>query len=217
MARPANCTRVVLSGALPGNEIWTTGFWMVNTGITSNAEAAALALVIAGTLNASDSSGAMRITIDHTFALGASWQRVNVYHYATGGNIATYAGEYDLPSPVVNTSSPTAPNQVSLVLSLRTNFSGRQNRGRMYLPATGITYASGGQISPSLAQTLTDGWATAFTDINASDAGKIVVVSAAGSAAHQVSLLKMDTKLDIQRRRSNRQTVNGVGQTTVTL
>lgn len=80
----------------------------------------------------------------------------------------------------------------------------------MYLPVSGVgSMTTDGQLSGSVVDSITDGWATGFSDINASSAGTIVVMSNAASATTDVSAVTMDTRFDIQRRRANRQIVRG--------
>lgn len=197
--------KIVLAGTAPGGEIWETGFWMSATGVHDEATAAAQAEVVAGTLNSTDSSGAMRITAATIWTAQFMWTKVTCYAY-TGGTTAAYVGEYTLPSPRAGSvGSAPHPNQVALVLTLRTGASGRRNRGRMYLPASGAPTAANAQMVFGDISTLTTAWATAFTDINASDAGKIIVLSRTGGTFRQVSSVDSDTRLDVQRRRANRQ------------
>lgn len=217
VSKPANVTRMVLTGALPGGEIWSTGFWMIDTGVSSNGEASAQAEVITFTLNSSDASGAMRIVAANLWNNQVKWLKTLCYHYVAGGTSADFSGEWVLPTPRVGGLTNGLPNQCAAVLSLRTDLSGRRNRGRMYLPAQGAALQVDGQLQDTVAAAVADGWALAFTDINASDAGKIVVMSAVGSTATQVSLVRMDSRLDVQRSRANKQSVDSVANATVTL
>lgn len=206
-----------MSGTMVGGEEWSTGFWMSGTGVSSEETAAALALIITGTLNATDSSGAMQISASLLWTPDIKWTKTTVYAYTSGGTIASFVGEYILPSPRAGGLGVKGPNQVALVLSLRTGFPGRRNRGRMYLPACALSLSGDGEASQSDLDTLTTAWQTGFNDINASDTGKIVVVSAAAGAFHQVSSVSMDSRMDIQRRRAKQQSISRTSVRTVTL
>lgn len=207
MAIPAGVVKVVLSGTMPGGEIWESGFWMSDTGVTSEAEANALALVIEGTLTASDNSGAVRITAGLLWTAQTTFTTVTTYVY-TGGSAAAFVGEFTRPTPLPGTSGNAPhPNQVALVLSLRTGASGRSQRGRMYLPASGASTEATAQLQRADLVSLVNAWATAFSDINSSSAGKVVVVSRVRGAYRQITQLICDSRLDIQRRRANQQAI----------
>lgn len=208
MPIPAGVCRIVLYGTFGTGDIWETGFWMDDTGVTDSATATALALTIGGTLNSADASGAMRVTAANLLDDFSVWIGVRVYVYVTPGPKSTAIGEYVLPTPRVGGKVISKPNQVALCMTLRTALAGRRHRGRMYLPATGVDIdTQDGQVSQANLNTVLTSWVTAFSDINDSDAGRIVVVSTQGSAATPVSSLTIDSKLDIQRRRANRETI----------
>lgn len=209
MGIPAGANRIVLRGVMPGGEIFETGFWMTGTGVASEATANALAEIIAGTLNSSDASGAMRISSVALWKASVSWTEVRVYAY-NGGTAAAWIGSFILtPARTGTSSGAVLSNQTSMCLSLRTGLAGRRNRGRMYLPVNGLALDLDGQWTVAQVGPIAAAWAQAFTDINASDTGKIVVVSSVGSTAHQVTSVIIDTRPDVIRRRANQQNVNG--------
>lgn len=216
MAIPAGVVRIVLSGTLYGGEIWSTGFWMTDTGVESNADAVSLADIITGTLTSSDASGAVRIQAGLTWSTQTTWTKTTVYSYNAGGNHAVYIGEYDLPAAVQGVQNSGVPNQVACVVSLRTGVAGRRNRGRMYMPLTGYGFSASGQLHDSDVAKIAAGWAAAFTDINASDTGKVVVVSAVGGTFQHVSQVIVDSKADTQRSRSRQETIDAIHADAVT-
>lgn len=217
MGIPAGVVRIVLGGTAPGGEIWETGFWMTNTGVTDEATANALALIIYGTLSSADDSGAMRITVETFFTALSSWDYVRVYAYPNGGPVATAIGYKAVPQPLTGSGSHYLPNQVAVVLTTRTQLAGRRHRGRMYLPCFSSTLTAAGQLDPTILGAVCTAWATAFSDINHGTTGQVVVVSTAGSTSTQISLLTMDTRCDIQRKRADRQVISGRVQHDVTL
>jgi hypothetical protein len=194
---------------MPGGEIFETGFWMSETGVHDEGTANALAQIIAGTLNSVDSSGAMRITSVNLWKASISWTEVRTYAY-TGGSVAAYIGSFILsPARAGSSSGAVLSNQTSMCVSLRTGLAGRRNRGRMYLPVNGLALDLDGQWTGAQVQPIANAWALAFTDINASDTGKIIVVSQVAGSFHQVTSCIIDTRPDVVRRRANQQTVNG--------
>lgn len=207
MAIPAGLCRIVLHGTSPHGEIWETGFWMSGTGVASAEEANALAQIVTETCNASDGSGAMRITFADLCNAATNFIGGRVYAYPAGGPHAQFIGTYDLPTPRAGGVGGGGPDELALCMTLRTGFAGRTNRGRMYLPLTGPAYISDGQVDATPLAAVTEAWASCFTDINASDTGKIVVLSQHLGTFHQVSSVKIDSRTDVQRRRSNREII----------
>lgn len=205
MGAPAGAVRVVFHGTAPGGEIWETGFWMMNTGVVSQANADALAFTLVAEFNATDDSGAMRITMQQIGGATYSWTTIRVYAYPDGGTKAAFIGESVLATPVAGLHSTVLPNQCALVLTLLTGAAGRSQRGRMYLPCNALNLQTSGQAAPTDISPIAAAWAKAFTDINASTTGKIVVVSQKLVAARNVTSVRADTKIDIQRRRANKQ------------
>jgi hypothetical protein len=200
----AGLVKIVLEGTLVGGEIWETGFWMTDTGVDDSGTASAQAEIIWGTLTSTDDSGAMRLTALHLWDAEVQFTTVRVYAY-TGGPKATYVGEYIGPAPLTG-GAPGGPHphQVAACMTTLTGLAGRSHRGRMYFPATGAQLDNGGQFVHFSTDTVVAGWAKAFTDINASDAGKVVLYSRTLEAHWPIKTLRLDSKPDVQRRRANR-------------
>lgn len=202
MAIPADTARIVFNGKMPNGEIWSTGFWVHGGVPTSAGEANALAELAFDEFLANDDSGAMRISIEDLMNAATSLTDIKAYCYPTGGPTAPYIGDYVLPTAKVGTVGGHLPNQVAIVLTLRTGIAGRRHRGRMYLPMTGLTMAADGQVAQTDLATQTDAWALAFSDWNAADTPKIVVVSQVGTAYTPVTSVTMDSRADVQRSRA---------------
>lgn len=213
---PVGACRIIFHGALPGGEIWETGFWMTDTGVTDAGTANALADIVSGTLNSSDASGAMRILANQLWSSGTSWLETRVYAYLTASKKATVIGTYTLPAPRIGVGNPVLPNQCAAVLTMRTGLAGRQHRGRMYLPCNSPTLDANAEIPLQNTLAVVNAFATGFSDINASDTGSIVVVSDVGSAATPLSSVTMDTRVDIQRSRAKQQSISGRSSAPVT-
>lgn len=207
MAIPAGVVRVVLHGNLPGGEIWETGFWMDQTGVTNASLADALAEIIAGTLNANDESGALAQMALEFWSQGMNWTEVRVYGYPTGGPRAAFVGQFTLAAPVAGSGTNQFPNQVALVLTLNSGQAGRSFRGRMYIPMGKGALDNMAELSPQLLSDFVTTWRTFFSDVNVSATGRFVIVSATRSVATPLSAVKADSRLDIQRRRGNQQAI----------
>lgn len=217
MAIPAGVSRIVFSGIMPNGEIWSTGFWVQGATPDSAATANALAELAFDEFSANDTSGAMRLVFNNLANAQTIWNEVKAYCYPSGGPSAQFIGSYTIPSPLVGSGDGTLPNQCALVLSLRSGFAGRSKRGRMYLPATGATLLSDGQMDQSVLASITNGWALGFSDWNAASDGKIVVVSQHLDSAVQVSSVICDSRIDIQRSRANSEVIKRSSVGAVTL
>ena len=197
---------MVFGGQLPGGEQWQSGFWVQGAVPADAGTANELAGLWKAQLSASDDSGAMRLQMTLNPS-SVTMDYVRVYPYPTGGPVAPFVGEAS--ATLVGTGFPTLPNQACVVLTLLTNLSGRRHRGRMYLPAQKLSLAgANGQAAQGDIDTIVDGWTTCFSDWNESgDNGHITVVSATGSIASTVTSLRARSRLDVQRRRANKQSV----------
>lgn len=216
MAIPAGVTKVVYGGTLDRGEVWECGFWVFGALPQNAAEANANAQLWFAQLSADDPSGAVRITLTTIGSNTTVLLYTRVYVYPAGGPRAAYVGEH-IGTPLAGNSSRLLPLQSAVVVSERTGLSGRSNRGRMYLPAANIGAGGNGQLSTAQAQTVADGWATCFSDWNASgDNGTVVVVSPTHGTHEPVSQIIVDTRLDVQRRRANQEQIVGRGSAAVT-
>ena len=205
MSIPASTYRVVFGGSMYGGEVWESGFWVHGDTIESQATANATASLWAGVLLSPDASGALRISLAAFASADVTVNYVKIYAYPTGGPVATYIGEFTPPA-AGGTGQRTLPNQCCLVISERTGFAGRRYRGRMYLPAGKTGAGSFGQMTQAAIQESATAWALAFHDWNAVDGnGTVVVVSTTGTLFTPVSQVIVDSKIDIQRRRANKE------------
>jgi len=194
MARPANMTQNVLSGALPGGEVWQTSYWQ--EGYT----AAEATDANCATVLANPTFQALRDAFLNLMNAGSTFTDFDRYFYAGSGG-ATAHGHASANSAGVG--SVAHPNQVACVLTLRTGSPGRSKRGRMYFPATGAPFSgTTGMLSSTQVNTLVDTAAAWFAELE-TDA-PVVVVSVATSSAAPVSSVDADLIADTQRRRTNK-------------
>lgn len=207
MPIPANTARIVFRGALDGGEIWESGFWVHGSVPTSNDNAEGLAGAALGLATSTDNSGALHTCAEDLWDAFTNVSEATCYSYPNGGIAAEYIGT-NTQTPLVGSGAGRCPNQIALVISLRSAAAGRRNRGRMYMPATGPTLSASGQVSPSVTAAVCSSWANFFGDWNAlSGNPQVSVVSRIGAGAvAPVTRVAVDSVLDTQRRRRNKVT-----------
>lgn len=146
------------------------------------------------------------------------YTHVRAYYYSGGtqaefqaeGNIATADGTGTSTDGVM-------PLQGCLVASLHTHRPGRSYRGRMYWPATGLALGTAGHYVPNPnCDVLATAMATFFNNQVATSDDRFVVASQKLSTSQRISEVTVDNRLDIQRRRANRQLATHVATADVT-
>lgn len=201
MPIPAGAVHVQLVGTLNGgNEEFATGFWLSGAPTSSASSANGFAAAI----QALPSFAAVKSALCAMISTDCAYTQIRVYDYSSGGSRADFVGFAPITSGS-GTGTPSNALQVSAVVTLLTEFAGSRNRGRMYLPACGLTLA--GHLLPTApltnASTALAAW---FTAINAVPlVESVVVVSRAGSDSSFVTSVVMDNRPDIQRRRAESQ------------
>jgi poly(3-hydroxybutyrate) depolymerase len=210
MALPAQVARVAINGHLAQGEVFTTGYWIF-AGATLNSQAAcdALATFIAGDIVANN-VGKTVLSTD------SAYTDVKVYAYNTGGSApADFIS--DKTCALTGSGGGSLPLQAAIVVSLRTAVNTARGRGRMYIPADGATLAAHQLSTPSPA-TVGAEWAGHLSRVNAnSDTQTVSVVSTAGGVVHPVLNVIVDSRIDIQRRRANKQSIVSSSTVAVTV
>lgn len=200
MPRPAGVSRYTLYGHLAGGEEFNTSFWMDAVYDSDGAAGDAVAAVIGYFVT--DCSAAVKAIMQAS----AAYDGLRLYEYPDAGPApAARVTDVALGTPVVGTAAGNGLNQACLVATLLTGSAGRRNRGRMYLPATGLPVTSGLANLSSTITSVANSVRTFFSDLNGSVNvnGSVVVVSSAGSASRPVTTVRVDNKPDIQRRRAD--------------
>lgn len=205
--------KVVFSGTLAGGEIFSWGFWAVTdqgttpTGADMNG--------FCSDLNTYAQASLFGATgIDQLLTNDCSYTTVNSYFYEANTHISSVSGEHACVK--VGARSVSGPLQLSMVASLRTGFSGRSNRGRIYLPAMGCpmtahkfdateTGYGATKIAALLTAINTLTWSP-FVSLNA------VINSNATGLTPEVVMVETDNRPDIQRRRAARQAITAASQ-----
>lgn len=198
---PANTAKVVWGGVYPQGEIWETSFAVtLALGPTNQAGADSMADLIAGVFNSTIDTGLRQLVPS-----AGNMNTLKVYFY-NGGSSAAFVS---VPSPpsLTGTGGATLPLQACVVVTLLTGAAGRSNRGRMYLPAAGAGVSmANNQLNETIVDTITDQITDLFDGINALEGfTSVAVVSQTHSAARPVTSIRVDSKVDIQRRRANKQ------------
>lgn len=207
MALPNNVVHLVFEGNLPGGEIWQTGIWFSDTGVTDVTSLQTWLDAVAVLFGATGTSSGVTSMLTALAGLGTTWTEARAYHYAGGSAPSDYSAAYTLATPKTGSGS-NLPDQLCCVVTLNTGFAGRRNRGRMYFPANAsTTYASTGQIDSGNAGTAAIDWGTVLTAVKAAGHGTPVVVSRVAGSARPITQVAVDTRADIQRRRANRQAI----------
>ena len=208
MPKPAGAVRVAWSGIMPGGEIWESSFWTVGNPPADAAAATTLADLLWDTF-ASNSPGPWFTTLQSLCSANTLLNRVRTYVYSGGSDRATFVGEHVSATGLSGASSQVTPNQIALVMTLRSSLAGRAHRGRMYLPATKLGLSTTGNVQDGITAPVANAWATGFGVWNAASEGKVSVVSSIGAGSSVlVTSVAVDTRPDVQRRRANRQVID---------
>lgn len=197
---PLGYSRNVISGSLPNGEIWATGFWC-DEAPSDQAATQTQANDFATDLNAR--WGITGAPNNH-WAAGTTADKITVYSYLDTTGRATHVAEAALTATSSNTQS--CPNQVSICTTLLTGVAGRRNRGRMFWPANAPAALTNGELSSAWVDNLATWLAGTITSLNGDLGGQhVVVLSQVAGTSHSVNAVSVDSRLDIQRRRADRE------------
>lgn len=197
MAIPTNAIKIVLSGALPYGEQWSSSFWVAGTHPLDVTELTNVLTDINTQFNVGGGVYAKLAlynpnTVTLPFLRGYQYQ---------GGSAAAVTAQL-ASSFTPGSATLTLPNQCAMVLTELTNRPGRSYRGRMYLPILSGSAVASGKWGPTVCDAVAGAFATAFGAFNNIGDGKVSVMSSRTSAITQVSSLYVDDVIDTQRRRA---------------
>lgn len=198
--------RVILSGGLGPQEVWSTGCSFADvTGGTSNG--------VSSLTNLQTAANAILTDINNSGSLQGPFNRVSlagnvarVRVEARDGSGLIQAAEAVPTLPIPGTGTSVMPSVCCSVVSLLTGIPGRRMRGRMYVPYLNAGASSfritSSEVSSILSQTKTrlNNWAAALT-ATGEGTSVPVVVSEAGSLCTPVQQLRVGDVPDTQRRR----------------
>lgn len=205
---PPNSARIVFSGALPGGEVWSSGFWMatVTGDFINQAGLDSMVMAASAQFGETSSTGVLRTAAADIWNLQTTWTKTTGYLY-TGAATAAYISEHTLGTPLAGSAGHNLPNQCTTVLSLRTGLPGRSNRGRMYVPCTGALLGNDGELSSAVTTELSGHAGSSFTALNELGYAPAAVVSGTHTTHRAITDVIVDSRVDIQRRRANSQSI----------
>lgn len=126
--------------------------------------------------------------------------RTGLITQETGQQQAVDEDTVNLPGVATGNS---LPNDVALVVSLRTNLANRRGRGRFYLPSlVATTLTAAGRLDPTAQQSIVDSLANAWNGYTG--IGDPVVYSRTQRTIEDVISFDVGDLFDTQRRRENK-------------
>lgn len=201
MAIPSGAVRTVWYGVSPHGEIFETGAWLSSFFPTDQAGADGANNTISSVI-----SSLANTTLRALLPSSASYVGVKSYFYPSGGPTATFISDKPFTTAVAGNGTNDLPLQTAMCITTLTGAAGRRRRGRIFLPAYGAATASNSFANTTVDNTV-DGVADMMTSWNSDHGegiGKWVVVSVRGSAAHDITSLRSDSRPDVIRRRANK-------------
>lgn len=207
MSFPAGAVKLVFAGTLSGGEKFAHTFWVDNGAAPDQSTLGLILQQAVLTFNAQIGVAAVKAL----FPTSTSYLTCTAYSYAGGPNADLVAGPTALAA-WVGAGANALPNQCSFVLSLRTPQPGRSFRGRSFLPGPHAgTLSAAGQLSAGTVNTVGNAWKAWMQGVAAGGAGfpatPVIVASATRSLKTHVTHFGIDTRLDVQRRRADKQAV----------
>jgi hypothetical protein len=141
---------------------------------------------------------------------GFRFTHVKIAPVAVGGAYAAPSAIYTFTTPLAGTSSTgTTPPEVALAVSLRAPVIGRRGRGRIYVPALGLTgLAADGTVSSAAQSAFAAAMVTLVGNLDnppgVEDYGpRTSVMSATSTTAVRPSQVRVGNHFDVQRRRQH--------------
>lgn len=193
---------------ITADQTWSFGLrWVGTTPPTlANLQAVAAALVTGAPAQG------MAVLLGQCVGVQCVATGVDVYYYPAIPGKASISASADYSPPRGPTTGDNMPSQCSLVVSLRTAMTGRSGRGRVYLPFTRVAQLDAtGQVSGIALATIADDFKT-FADAVIGALNGVLpgyqgpyVVSGTHGMANAVTRYVIDSKVDTQRRREDKQ------------
>lgn len=201
--------RIVANGGMPGGERWSCSLafsWGVQEDpppTQAQLDACAAAGLTRWT-TAVQSAGLL-------LSSGVSLQRVDARSINTLG-ATTLLSQAAPSSAVVGAGLPVVPNQVAVVVSLRTAAAGARGRGRFYLPTLQANVDTAGRLASSQRTTIANVTSTMLNGLNSDlasaldrDSVRLSVASGVGTGTlPPVTSMRVGDVFDTQRRRRDK-------------
>lgn len=201
--------RYVVSGILPGGEVFSFGWRTTADGAGQTAASLATHLGRVQVYLAGANGLAIRQLLNNNM----SFTKLDAYYVPANTNASSY--QASLPVSIAGASANILTNQTALCVTLLTNVAGRRGKGRVFLPADGANLSSGAQLSAPSPATVATSVAGLLTSVF-TGAAALVASPTAGTAA-VVTSTRVDSRLDVIRARANKQAAAVVASAPVTV
>lgn len=185
-----------MSGHLASVERWACSWYETGSAITDDFNLQASNMV------ASVPFGTFLTSFRSFLAGDDTFDQVDIYYY-DGGTAAVRHGTATVGATGLGGTG--VPKQNAAVITERTALTSRSGRGRMYLPATGGVYVTGGKLDTTKLNPLVDNLAALFTARIALTLFPSVV-SQTHSYVTRITSLDADNIADTQRGRRGKLT-----------
>lgn len=148
-------------------------------------------------------------------AISAFWSSTVIYkqllaYFYPGGSASPSFVSAPTVSGAVGSGAANLPGFCSLVASLRSTTPTRSGRGRMYLPINKESVTTDGEASSAHVTLASVQTATLITAVNgiapgfSSLSGDVAVASAAQNQCYNIAKVIVDSKIDVQHRRTDK-------------
>lgn len=189
--------RIVFAGNLPGGEQWSISHAVGGTGISTQND---LNVLVSNAIIAYSATTSLKSILQAANPAGFSVASCTGYWYTSNGP-ALYQARQAIGDNGSAASQPL-PNQAAVVVSLLTALSGRTHRGRMYIPQLSKNLTAG-QLATADVDAICTAVKNYIAALNGSVGGYSVAVASTVSAAlTHVTSVRVDSKVDTQRRRA---------------
>jgi hypothetical protein len=209
----ASLFKAVLHGVGDGDE-FSFGFHLAGAAATDEASLA-IVLNTWDALMSTDTTPSGWSKLTALLSSDQHYDQVSLYYYALSQDPATFLSHKAVNQ--VGQGTPKMMLQQASCVTLKTGRNGASYRGRMYIPTTGVIPAANHQIDigtagdiNEAAQACMEYMKEAIDTVYASNAVFFGVFSQKLNTIEPVTATSCDTRLDVQRRRANRQNIVGV-------
>lgn len=213
--------RLTLLGSA-GSDTWSTSVWFDLGNAYVVPTVAQLDTLVAAALTDFDSKVWSAASNPYKAACSTGTKLTGARGLTYTNNVLDQSDTHNI-TPIPGTGTSNHPMYVALVVTTQTGLAGRRNRGRMYLPATGLAAdatnglqnGSPAAYANNIASWLNNraAWATGATWIASINP---VVMTQTGSTPQQINNVRMDNKFDTQRGRENKIIATVTANATVT-
>jgi hypothetical protein len=209
--------KITVSGTIGSSgQTWSTNFWISVGGGTTPTQALLDAYLV-------NLKPAIQTWIT---AIGVRWSNTVIYSglkasYIPAGSLKPTLVSVTTPTGFTGGGAVTLPGFCSLVASLRSSVPTRRGRGRLYIPLNATTVTTDGEAISAAVSSYSSATATMMTSVNAvavgfsSGSGLVSVVSWTAGQAHPVVKVIVDSKIDVQHRRTDKLGADFTTTTTV--